>query len=200
MINEKYSYNGYNPESQAVKNKKVELKQKLLSKQIIYKEYSAQISAMKRGFKYMDLTKELAKDFNNTEIIGSSFAQREPFTDVFPSDMTGVTFINCNLNNCNIPVGNTVEGGTNKHHKTQNDCEEWVVDAQLKPIEPLSPERYDKFGLSKNPKDISATPLIESIIGIAEKEKVKADRKAKILEVAGNPTLLDELINSGKEL
>jgi len=250
-INQKYSYNGYNPESQVIIDKKAELKQKLDKgvllgksfyktkreemlilneqlknlqitkieynlamkllrdelKQILtdndaldYKGYSAACSGMKRGWKRKSLLDIPAKEFNNTEIIGSCFAQDNPFTDVFPSGITGVTFVNCNLNNCNIPAGNIIQGGSNKHHKAQNDGEEWIVNNNLKPIEPLKPKNYDTYNLSKDPKDLPIKPLTESIIVQAEKAKVKAGRKAKILEVAGNPTLLDELINSGKEL
>jgi len=238
-INQKYSYNGYDPKSQAIIDKKVELKQKFIEgtaisksfyggkrseilvlneelkkfeitligyklaiklirdelKQILkdndafeYKDYSAAISDMKRGWKRKSLVDEPAKDFNNTEIVSSCFAQDEPFTDVFPPGMTGVTFVGkCNLGNCNIPPGNTVEG-FNKHYKTQNDGEYWVIDTELKPIEPLSPKRYERFALSKDPKDLPAEMMEESIIVQAEKAKAiedEVDAKKKELEDTG---------------
>ena len=59
-----------------------------------------------------------APEFNNSEIVGSNFFQyNAPRSNVFPSDMTGVTFKNCNLDNCNIPAGNTLEKCTNLHIK-----------------------------------------------------------------------------------
>lgn len=247
MINQKYSYNGYNPKSQAIIDKKVELKEKLIEgikisksfyagkrneilllneqlknfeiilieyklaiklirdelKQILkdndaldYKGYSAACSAMKSGWKRKSLVNEPAKDFDNSEIVGSCFAQEEPFADVFPPAMTGVTFTgNCNLGNCNIPSGNTIIG-TNRHYKEQNDGECWIVDSSLKPIEPLSPKRYDKFGLSKNPKDLPAEKMEESIIVTAAKEKLLQDEieaKKKELEDAGYTVSKEEL-------
>jgi hypothetical protein len=164
-----------------------------------YKGYSAACTEMKRGWKRRNLSNEVAKDFNNSEIVGSNFAQEEPFTSAFPSDMIGVTFIKCNLGNCNIPAGNTVEG-FNKHYKIQNDGEYWIVNEELKAIEPLSPKRYEEFGVSKDPKDLPIEKLEESIIVTAVKEKVKQDRKDKIRAVAGNEAALNALVEEEEKL
>ena len=199
-MNVNYSYNGYMPLSKEIIDKKNELKNKLLTKEITYKEYSKACTDMKRGWKRKSLLDVPVKELNNSEIVGSSFAQEKSFTDVFPSDMTGVTFRNCNLGNCNIPAGNTTVECFNKHYETQNDGEEWIVDETKKPIEPLNPKRYDKFNLSKDPKDLPPLPLVESIIVSAQNEKIKQDRKDKILSIANDPEKLQELIDSGKEL
>lgn len=117
-----------------------------------------------KSFKASDLTTEAAVDFNNSEIIGASFYQRTPYSDVFPSNITGVTFIKCNLDNCNIPAGATVSGGTNKHILKQNDCEYWVVDTNLDPVEPRDKQKYIDLGLDIRPNKISGIKMDESII------------------------------------
>jgi len=178
-----------------------ELKQIFIDNSALeYKEYSAECSAMKRGFKRQSFINVDPEEFNNTEIIGSSFSQTEAFTDVFPPGMAGVVFTNCNLNNCNMPNDNAVVNGTHEHHKTQNDGEEWIINGGMKPKNPLCPERFDKYGLSKDPLDIPAEPVEEPIVAKAEKQKKKDDRKNRIIAVANDPEALNNLIESGGEL
>ena len=101
-----------------------------------------------------------AGDFDNSEIIGSGFYQEyvegdaSVVKDIFPTGMTGVTFKDCNLDNVLVPTGNTVDGGTNKNIKVQNDLEDWFVDGSDEPIEPLMKEMRDKAKISSLPKDI----------------------------------------------
>ncbi len=200
MINEKYSYNGYNPDSKVTKEKKAELLKLFNSRILNRKQYSAAISDLKRCYKYKSLVGVDPAEFNNTEIIGTSFAQREPFTDVLPEGATNCILTNCNTNNCNIPKGFTINGGVNEHHKKQNNGEEWIVDDKLKPQTPLSPKQYDKYGLSKDPKNLPVEKLSISILLQAEINKKREDRKNKILEIVNDPSKLDKLIKSGKEL
>lgn len=197
MLNEKYSYNGYN--AQIIINKKAELDELFRLRILNRKQYSAKITELKRGWKQKSLLDIPAEELNNTEIVGTSFAQEEPDTDVFPPDMVGVTFTKCNLGNCNIPPGNIVEC-FNKHYKVQNDQEYWVVDKKLNPIEPLSPKRYDKFGLSKDPKDIPTEKMEKSIIVQAEETKIKQDRKDRIKAIATDDAALDLLIEKGDDI
>lgn len=112
-----------------------------------------------KSFKRQDLRLIDPSELNNSEIIGTSFYQSRPYTDVFPNNIVGVTFTRCNLDNCNIPVGSTVNGGTNKHFLTQNDACEWIVDRNLKPTAPLHEKDFDEFGISKDPKDIPSSKL-----------------------------------------
>ena len=116
-----------------------------------------------KDFTGMDFSKVDVKEFNNTEIIGSCFSQEEPFTSIFPDKMTGVKFARCNVDNVNIPVGNTLEKCTNKMIKRQNDLEHWVVDKELKPIEPLNKEMYQELKISIDPKDIPVIKRDEPI-------------------------------------
>jgi len=101
-----------------------------------------------KDFMGVDLTKVDSKELNNTEIVGSCFWQENsPKKQVFPPTMTGVIFRRCNLDNCVIPDGNTVEPDcTNKQIKIftvddQNNTivggEDWIVDDALEKVEKL---------------------------------------------------------------
>ena len=112
-------------------------------------------------------------EFNNTEIVGSCFYQeslwdgdslsaspKDPLVDVFPPSMTGVTFVRCNLDNCNIPAGNVVgERCSHRKLRVQNDNEDWVLDGSSKPLEPVDKKRFEEDGKSIDPKDIPAVKV-----------------------------------------
>ena len=149
-----------------------------------------------KSFKRQNLSNRSPDEFNNTEIIGSCFFQDEINTVCFPA-ITGVTFTRCNLDNAVVPAGNTVNGGTHKNKKVQNDGEWWVVDSDGKPIEPQSPEQYDALGLSKDPKDLPDKPLDESVIMKVEKEKEIEDIKTKFKEIAKDDALIEAWIAKG---
>ena len=96
-----------------------------------------------------------AQEFNGTVIVGSCFYQEgKPNTAIFPNGMVGVTFRNCNLDNVYIPAGNTVEGGTHKKIRVMNDLDDWILDKDLKPVEPINKEQRLEAGISIDPKDI----------------------------------------------
>lgn len=77
-------------------------------------------------------------DLSYLTIKGSCFFQREPDTQVFPENMSGVTFINCNLDNCIIPEGNEVIDCSTLRIMTLEDGLDWIVDENNSPIQPLS--------------------------------------------------------------
>jgi len=195
-----FNHNNYDPKNPAIINNKRKLKKQLQKKKISYKQYSAACTAMKSGWKYQDLRDIPPEEFSNKIITGSSFQQREPFTDMFPQGVVNCTLRRCVCINCNIPKGFTLEHTRNDHIKAQNDGEYWTVDNQLKPVRPLSPKRYDEYGLSKDPKDLPSKPLSQSIIMTAEEEKKKQDRKDKILSIVNDPDKLNELIDKGEQL
>lgn len=131
-----------------------------------------------KSFTHQTFTKVVASEFNDSEIVGSSFYQesawdsdslsvtpKDPMADVFPPLMTGVTFIRCNLDNCNIPAGNTVgERCSARKLRVQNDLEDWILDVDHKPIEPIDKNRFEEKGVSILPKDIPATKQTKPII------------------------------------
>lgn len=104
-------------------------------------------------------------EFNNTIIRGSCFHQEcregeEVVKDIFPDGMVGVVFDGCNLDNIyvdetkNIVIKDTVTRCLHRKLQVQNDGETWILDTDLKPIEPMNKEQRLKAGVSINPKDI----------------------------------------------
>lgn len=106
-------------------------------------------------------------------VYASSFMQEKPDTQVFPDNMIGVTFVNCNLDNCVIPPGNTVIGGSRKRWRVQNDLRDWELDANNQPVKVLSEKYWIRVGYSVNPADIPTRKL-------ASVEEVK---RAAIIDV-----------------
>lgn len=103
-----------------------------------------------------------AKEFNNTIIVGSCFYQewtegdKTIVKDIFPNGMTGVIFKQCNLDNVLVPIGNTVQSGTHKKIKFQNDLENWILNKDETPKEPINKEQRLEANVSVDPKDIPA--------------------------------------------
>ena len=99
-------------------------------------------------------------------ICRSSFYNENPEVDIWPSTMTGVMFVDCNLDNVydKIPPGNTVIGGSQRKFKVQNDGEDWILNpGNLSPVEPADKERFLKLGISTNPRNIPSDKMEEPI-------------------------------------
>lgn len=137
-----------------------------------------------------------AKDFDSTDIVGSSFYQTEPYTNVFPDNIKAVRFIRCNMDNCVIPSGATVIGGTNKHFKTMNDQEYWIVDTEMKPIAPRDVDRFIVSKVSVSPDSIPKSPLAEPIT--YTKDPVRLEQKAIDSLKNDDSALKQILIDAGK--
>ena len=196
-INIKYSYNGYDPSSPVIIAQKEALINQRKKGVIKYKEYSAACSAMKRGFKRQSFIGISADEFNNTEIIGSSFMQEIPYTDVFPANIVNVIFDDCNLDNCNIPKGTTLINCKHRQYKVQNDKEYWLVDKSLNPVVPLKPNRFDVSGISKNPNDIPTVELKDPITETNDPTRIE---QRKIEELASDREKLKEILMEKGEL
>jgi hypothetical protein len=124
-----------------------------------------------KDFMNQDFSGVDASEFNDTEIKGSCFYQEDDAKEIFPSDMTGVTFIRCNLDNVIIPAGATVDKSCiNRRIKVQNDLEDWFLDGSSQPTEPMHKDDYLRLGLSTDPADIPATKMDEPLIQKTEKE------------------------------
>jgi hypothetical protein len=94
-----------------------------------------------------------AVDFTD-EIVNANFSQEGDIKDVFPAGATA-TFTDCNLDNCNIPAGCVVNGGTNERIKVQNDLLDWVVNKSTGlPEEPTAKADLLARGLSIDPANI----------------------------------------------
>ena len=115
-----------------------------------------------KDFTHKILTDTKPEEWNDTEVVNSCFYNETPNTDVFPEGIKGVKFIRCNLDNVVVPETCTIEDGTHKLIQVQNDLEDWILDADLRPVEPVDKARFVKLGLSTDPLSIPATKAKES--------------------------------------
>lgn len=104
------------------------------------------------------------------DIIGSCFYQEKligannSYISIFPNGMTGANFIGCNLTNVSVPVGNTYTQCVKYRAKEQNDREQWLVNSDGVPLAPIRDAAYDSKGISKDPADIPAELMDQSIL------------------------------------
>jgi len=117
-----------------------------------------------KDFTQRTLTDTKPEEWNDTEVVNSCFYNEKPRTQVFPDGTKGVKFIRCNLDNVIVPKGCTTEGCSTRLIGVQNDLEDWILDQDLKPVEPLRKARYERLGLSVDPRNLSAEKLTESPI------------------------------------
>ena len=141
-----------------------------------------------KEFTHQTFADQPARDFANSEIIGSCFYQEAPYrvdssrlgasrptdpqVDVFPSAMTGVTFVRCNLMNVKIPAGNTVDRCQTQRLRIMNDADDWVLDdTTFEPVEPLNKKLSEQLGISVDPSDIPTERQTESPVRIARRAR-----------------------------
>lgn len=119
-----------------------------------------------KDFTGQDLRSIDPANLNNTEIVNSNFYREgADYADVLPDGAVNVTLIDCNLCNVNIPVGYTVNGGSNDRITKQNDGEGWTCDRLTGvPLEPVNKKGYEALGLSIDPADLPVEEMTESII------------------------------------
>ena len=134
-------------------------------------EYDEEINA-DLSHKRIDL---LSRNWNGFVFYAVSFSQEIPDSHIFPDDMTGATFINCNLDNVFIPEGNMVIGGRQNRFKAQNDGNDWEIDETDKPVRPVNHKAFIKLGLEvPKPEDIPTEKVEKplNLIKLAEEKKV----------------------------
>ena len=144
-----------------------------------------------RDYTHQSFTKTDVEEWNNTIVKGSCFHNKKVRTSIFPVGMTGVVFERCNLDNCVIPVGNTVASDcSNRSILRQNDVESWVVDAELDPIEPVNKTAFLTVGASIDPTDIPAELQTEPVTTRKRREE---ETKPKILSPRDGATTRDNM-------
>src|SRR3990172_7203377 len=125
-----------------------------------------------RDFTGHDLTTMI--DMSGIVIEGSCFSHEEPDSVVFPPSMTGTTFIDCNLDNCAIPPGNTVIRGSERRFKVQNDLNDWEIDGSNKAVRPVFWQVFVKYGLPlPKPEDIPKDFLRTEVLLQADYDRDK---------------------------
>lgn len=119
---------------------------------------------MNKKYSYKDFTGKTLigtdlKEWNDTEVIGSCFYNETPNTKVFPDGIKGVKFIKCNLDNVVVPKECTIEGGCHRLIQMQKDGEDWLLDENLNPVEPMNKNDYVKLGLDISPAAIPTSSV-----------------------------------------
>lgn len=117
------------------------------------------------SFKHLD-----ASEFSNSIIRGSMYYQEalesteslsatppDPRVDIFPNGTENVIFEDCNLDNIKLPKNSTLIDSSNRQIRVQNDWEDWLCDADSKPLEPIRKEEFIEKEVSIDSKDIPNT-------------------------------------------
>lgn len=76
-------------------------------------------------------------DMDGLTITGSCFSHEKPDSQCLPANLTGATFVHCNLDNIFIPVGNTAFECSARRFMAMEDGQDWEVDANNNPIKLL---------------------------------------------------------------
>ena len=116
-------------------------------------------------FTHKSFKDQPTKDFDNSCIKGSCFYQESKYgeeevvKDIFPDGIKGVEFVRCNLDNVLIPADNTVDKRSSKNKvQVQNDLDDWILNDDKTPKEPMNKESRIELGISVDSKDI---PIIK---------------------------------------
>lgn len=101
----------------------------------------------------LDLPSEL---FNGKVVYASSFYHETPKTRPFIGKLKDVTFVKCNLDNVLFDVQDkvTLIQCSCKNFSVQNDNEDWILDSELKPIEPINKKMLELQGKNTDPMKI----------------------------------------------
>lgn len=111
------------------------------------------------AYSFKDFTNRSLADrvIRNTVVYGSCFLHETPDSVTFAANMSGVTFIKCNLDNVIIPAGNTIISCSQRRFKVQNDLRDWEVSALNVPLSLINQSHWAELGFSVLVSDI---PLV----------------------------------------
>lgn len=111
------------------------------------------------------------EDMDGIVIYGSCLSHETPDAETLPTNLTGATFIKCNLDNVKVPPGNTVIDCSVRRFSVQNDLEDWIINPVTRaPVEPINRKMFESLGLSIDPRNIPAERQSESATNRAIRE------------------------------
>ena len=126
-----------------------------------------------QNFSNMNFTESRVK-FSGKAIYGTLFYNETPDSSIFPPGTTGMTLVNCNVDNLILPLDTVVifnNGLQRKRFKVQNDGNDWIIDDNNLPVKPLGHKLFMKLGLPvPDPTDIplKKSPEIIDLIKVAQ--------------------------------
>lgn len=95
-----------------------------------------------------------------------NYGEEPVWQEVFRQNMIGVKFVCTRLDNVFVPDGNFIINeingqpcGSHNLIQVQNDLEDWVIDGNGEPIEPINKDAFLEKGISIDPDDIPNEPL-----------------------------------------
>ena len=100
---------------------------------------------------------------SGTTVYALRFDTEVPGSQIFHANMTGVIFLRCHLRNVVIPAGNTLIKCSTQSFRAQNDLEDWILNDDGTPKEPVLKEVFIELELSTQPADIPAQRLNEPL-------------------------------------
>lgn len=140
-------------------------------------------------YSFQDFTNQhlrAATDLNDIIVIGSCFYQvcpedfsGDPLMHIFPEDMCGVTFVECNLDNVYVPPGNVTHECSHLRIKRMADGEYWFVDENIKPTEPIRKKRLMVLRENVDPRKIPTEKISEADLRKKRFRQMMTERGAK---------------------
>lgn len=151
---------------------------------------SAELLARRNeNYSFQDFTNQhlrAATDLNDIIVVGSCFYQvcseeflGDPFMRIFPGDMYGVTFVECNLDNVYVPPGNVMHECSHRRIKRMADGEYWFVDENIKPTEPIHKKRLMRLKENVDPRKIPTEKISEADLRKKRFRQMMTERGAK---------------------
>jgi hypothetical protein len=119
-------------------------------------------------------------DMSGIYIEGLCLSQETPDAQVLPKDLTGTTFVACNLSNVVVPDGNILIDCHTTRFEAQNDLMDWKIDEENNPIEPVDIKTFERLGISTDPADIPEVPADIPIV--LEVLQTKAEEKEQAID------------------
>lgn len=111
-----------------------------------------------RDFTGWEFDSRRAMHFEGKVIYASCFSQETPDRAIF-RNVTGTTFIRCNLSNVFVPVGAIVIDCQRTRFSLRNDLRDWILSDINQPVEPIAKKYWQRLGYSVDPADIPLTRL-----------------------------------------
>lgn len=121
-------------------------------------EWNNQTLAYSDEFSFKNYADRMEVSFpRGTTVYASVFYRESPDSNVFLSTMTGVTFVECNLDNVVLPVGNELKNvyrPSKRRFFVQNDWRDWILNDSNEPVELIDKDYWLELEYSTRPADI----------------------------------------------
>lgn len=137
-----------------------------------------------RDWSFKNFSNMPVPDLPDNIVVYSTLFYHETDAEPFRRDLSGVTFVKCNLDNLVIPEGNTVIQCSQNRFKVQNDRNDWLLDERGDVAIPMNYRTFEKLDLPMpKPEDIPLEMAEEAIDLIAVAREKPISDPAEIFNV-----------------